>query len=95
MKFVYRSHFEFRAQQRGISPRLAREIYEKGTEKFYDTLRNHHVVVLKKKFKSRMRNLLLAYDRIGDTVEFVTTHIIKDKEIDNKVKSGRWKHEQN
>jgi len=55
----------------------------------------HHIAVCQMKFKNRVRNLMVAYDRIGDTIEFITAHVIREKEIKNKIKSGRWKHEQN
>jgi len=59
MKFVYKSHFKFRAKQRGISLKLATEIYENASEKFYDVLREHHIVICRMKFRSRIRNLVL------------------------------------
>ena len=95
MKFVYKSHFKFRARQRGISLQLIKEIYKKSSARYIDQLTDHHIVVCRITFQNRIRNLMVAYDRIGDTIEFVTTHVIREKEIKNKVNSGRWKHEQN
>lgn len=58
-------------------------------------LRGHYVVLGSVRIKDRRRSLIVAYDKIGDRIEFITIHFIRDKEIANKINSGRWKNEQN
>lgn len=95
MKFVYRPHFKFRAKQRGIEPNFAEKIFKKSSKRYWDTLREHYIVLGSAKIKDKRKNIMLAYDKIGGRIEFITTHFIRDKEITNKINSGRWKGEQN
>lgn len=95
MRFDFRPHFKFRAKQRGIDPDLAIKIYKKSTKRHWDILRKHHVVIGTIKIKDKRRHLMLAYDKIGNGIEFITIHFIREKEIKNKLNSGRWKNEQN
>lgn len=37
--------------------------------------------------------MLVAYDKIGERVELITTHPITDSEINQRLESGRWKYE--
>ena len=93
MTFTYTTHFKFRAKQRKISLKLAREIYSQASTKLFDNLRNHHIAIAKLKVRGKRRKLMLAYDKINDMIEFITVHIIREKEIKNKIISGRWKYE--
>ena len=46
----------------------------------------------------KMRSIMIAYGAIiGDEIWFVTSYPLKDKEIENRIKSGRWvlKNEKN
>lgn len=95
MTFEYRPHFKYRAKQRGIAPNLAKKIFKKSPKSYWDVLRGHNIVLGSIKIKDRRRNLIVAYDKIGDRIEFITIHFIRDKEITNKINSGRWKNEQN
>ena len=95
MKFEYRPHFKFRAKQRGIDSSLAKKIFKKPSKRYRDTLRGHNIVLGSIMIRFRRRNLIVAYDKIGDSIEFITIHFIRDKEITNKINSGRWKDEQN
>ncbi len=71
MKFEYRPHFKFRAKQRSLDPGLAEKIFEKSSKRYWDTLREHYIVLGSIKIKNRRKNLMLAYDKIGDGVEFI------------------------
>ncbi|MEK7581543.1 MAG: hypothetical protein AAB512_04640 [Patescibacteria group bacterium] len=95
MKFNFRPHFKFRAKQRGIDASLAKKIFKKPSKRYWDTLREHNIVPGSIRIKDRRRNLIVAYDKIGDRIEFITIHFIRGKEITNKINSGRWKNEQN
>lgn len=94
VKFIFKPHFKFRAKQRGITLQLAQTIYNKAREKYYDNLREHHIAIAVIEFKGKTRRMMVVYDKINQTIEFITTHVIKEKEIENKVELGRWKYEQ-
>ncbi len=93
MKIAYRPHFKFRANQRKIDLDLTKRVYLRADNKFFDSLRKHHICLKKVKKEGQSVTLMLAYDKIGSTIEFITIHKIREKEIKNKVKSGRWIHE--
>ena len=89
MKFIYTSHFKFRAKQRKIALKLARKIFENADEYYFDNLRKHKIAIARLKFNRKVKTIMLSYDIIDETVEFITIHPIRDKEIENKVISGR------
>lgn len=93
MRFVYTTHFKFRVKQRKISLRLARKIYDNASARFFDKLRNHHILIAKMSVRGKSRKLMLTYDKTNDRIEFITVHIIKEEEIENKISSRRWIYE--
>lgn len=95
VEFSFRPHFKFRAKQRGIDFDLAVRFYQKSEKRYWDNLRKHHVAIGTIKVDGRRRYLMLAYDKIGNEIEFITIHFIREREIQNKLNSGRWKNEQN
>jgi len=95
MKFVYTSHFKFRAKQRRVPFKLAREIFANSKENYLDNLRGHHIKIAKMKFNKKVKTIMLSYDIMNKTIEFITIHPIRDKEVENKISSGRWKYEKN
>lgn len=97
---------------RRISKRLAKSIYFKATKRYFDAATDHHVVIAKRKHLGKMRSIMVAYDAIirgesenyvseanliGDEIWFITAYPLRDKEIENRVASGRWilKNEKN
>ena len=85
-------------KERRISKKLAKSIYLQAIKRYFDTSTSHHVAVGKRKHLGKMRNIMVAYDAIiGDEIWFVTAYPLRDKEIGNRVKSGRWvlKNEKN
>lgn len=52
-------------------------------------------MVSKVTYKGKLRKMLAAYDKIGDATEIITTHPISDKEINQRINSGRWIYEEN
>lgn len=50
----------------------------------------HHIAISRLEYAGMLRNMSISYDIIGKNIEIVTIHPISDKEIENKVKSGRW-----
>ena len=95
MKLIYTDHLRSRLKQRGIPLTIVKEIFEKSQEKYWDNLRNHSIVVSTVNYKGKLRKVLAAYDRIEMTKEVVTIHPIADREIRQRLISGRWSHEKN
>ena len=72
-----------------------KKILEGADEFYWDTLRNHAIVVKTLVYKGKQRKVLAAYDTIDDTYEVITIHPITDEQIRQRVISGRWKYEKN
>ena len=104
MEFFFSDHFLMQIKERRISKRLAKSIYLRATKRYFDTSTDHHVVIDKRKHLGKMRSIMVAYDAIirgekenyvseanliDDEIWFVTAYPLKDKEIENRVKSGR------
>lgn len=95
MKFIYTPHFKFRAKQRKVSIKLADKIYGTAGAYYIDSLRKHSIVVASFKIGKKIRTFSLVYDIMENTIEFITIHEISKKEIENKLKTGRWQYEKN
>lgn len=93
MKFILTDHLKSRLKLRNISGSIVENIFKESQEFYWDNLRNHHVAVGQAQYKGKMRKMLVAYDKIGNTIEFITVHPITAEEIDQRVKSGRWMYE--
>ena len=90
MKFRYTKHFLIRAKNRDIPKIYAPKIFKESQRKYYDILSQRHIAIAHIYLRNKARNIVVAYDIIGEEIEFVTIHEIRAKEIDNKINSGRW-----
>lgn len=96
MKIVYKLHLKIRLKQREIPIDYPRQIIEFPEQEYFDTLAKRNIAIKKLYFEGKLRNIVVAYDIIKDRIEIVTVHIISSKEIENKVRVGRWrKYEKN
>lgn len=96
MKIVYRPHLVIRLKERKIPQDYPKKIVEKPQQEYFDTLAKRNIAIKKLHFEGKLRNMLVAYDIIKNTIEIVTIHVISSKEIQNKLKVGRWrKYEKN
>ena len=105
VKFFFSDHFLTQIKERRISKRLTKSIYLRASRRYIDTSTGHDVAIDKRKHLGKMRSIMVAYDAIirgekenyvseanliDDEIWFVTAYPLKDKEIENRVKSGRW-----
>lgn len=96
MKIVYRPHLKIRLKQREIPFDYPKRIVEQPNQEYFDEFTKRNVAIKKLFLEEKMRNIVVAYDIIKNTIEIITIHVISDEEIGNKVRSGRWiKHEKN
>lgn len=96
MKIILRPHFTNRLKQRQIPKNYPTKILEKPDERYFDTLKSCHIAIRKLKYKDKLRPMMVAYDIIGDEIQAITIHPENDKEVENRLKSGRWiKYEEN
>lgn len=98
MRFFFSDHFLMQIKERRISKRLAKSIYLRAKRRYFDTSTGHQIAIDRRKHLGKMRNIMVAYDAIiGDEIWFVTAYPLREKEIENRVQSGRWilKNEKN
>lgn len=96
MKIVYRPHLKIRLKQRKISFDYPKKIIELPDQEYFDTLAKRNIAIKKLFFEGKLRNIVVAYDIIKNKIEIVTIHVISDKEIESKLRMGRWrKNEKN
>ncbi len=94
MQLIFTQHLKTRLEQRGIPMKLVKTVFNNSKEYYWDNLRNHHIKVTSVHYKNRLRKVLLAYDKITtEKVELITLHPITDKEIKQRLGSGRWEYE--
>ena len=95
MKLIYTDHLKSRLKQRKIPTNVVKKIFEDADEFYWDTLRNHLIVINTVPYKGKPRKVLAAYDTIDDAYEVITIHPITDTQIRQRVISGRWRYEKN
>lgn len=95
MRLIYTNHLKSRLKQRNIPVSVVKKTFVGADEFYWDTLRNHSIVVNTVSYKGKRRKVLAAYDTIDGTYEVITIHPITDEQIKQRVISGRWEHEKN
>lgn len=93
MKLTYTQHLKTRLKERGLTVKIVKEIFDNAQEYYWDTLRNHKIVVGTINYQEKRRKVLAAYDIIEKRVEVITMHPITDNQIKQRVATGRWQYE--
>lgn len=93
MKLRFTDHLKKRLKEREIPLKIVADIFQNVQVRCFDNLRNHHIVVSTVIYKGKSRKMLAAYDRISIENEVITIHPITDKQIKQRVDSGRWNYE--
>lgn len=90
MKVIFKSHLKNRLKQRQIPLDYPRKILDKPDQRYLDTPKGRHIAIRRLKYKNKMRPMMVAYDIIGQDLEIITIHPENSKQIENRIKSGRW-----
>lgn len=93
MKFTFTDHLKKRLKERNIPLKIVGDIFQNVQVRCFDNLRNHDIVVSTVMYKGKIRKMLAAYDRISIENEVITVHPITDKQIKQRIDSGRWSYE--
>ena len=91
MKIRYSEHLLVRLRMRDISEHLPRLVYEKATRKFLDTGTGHAIAVSRIAFLGKKRDVAVTYREDHREVLLITIHPLKENQLDNRLKTGRWK----
>jgi len=57
---------------------------------YYDSLTQHYIAVSKLKYREKIREFALAYDKKEGIIEIVTIHPLKAYQKLSRINSGRW-----
>lgn len=91
MEVRYSKHLAMRLKMRGIIESMPRIIFERARQRFFDTGTNLEIAVLKTNFSGKMRDVMIAYRREGSGILVITIHPLKSGQLENRIRSGRWR----
>jgi hypothetical protein len=93
MKIVYTQHIISRLKLRKIPKSLAQKTYLERESELYDSIQNHHIALSKQKLFGKIRLLVIVFDKVKDKTELITLYPTTEKEVENRIKVGRWIYE--
>ena len=91
MKIRYSGHLLTRLRMRDIPEHIPRLVYGKATRRFFDTETGHAIAVSHIAFFGKERDVAVTYREDHGEVLLITIHPLKQNQIDNRLKTGRWK----
>ncbi|MDK2854804.1 MAG: hypothetical protein PWQ41_353 [Bacillota bacterium] len=90
MNISFSAHFINRKRIRGIPDGLAETVFLEADERFRDVLTGMFIAVKHVPIAGKNRDVALTYTIKNNTVIFVTIHPLKQGQMENRVKHGRW-----
>jgi len=87
---TYTEHLTLRLKIRKIPYEYPKEIFNNPEQKFYDIVEGTYIAIKKLKYNKKERNMMIAYEKEGNSIQIITIHPIKDEKIINRKISGRW-----
>ena len=88
---VLTEHLRLRLRIRKIPNRYPQEIYNSPDFIFFDVVEQKGIAIKKLQYNKKIRNMMIAYEEKGQTVEIITIHPITEEKIINRVINGRWR----
>ncbi len=90
MDVVYSKHFVIRKELRDIPDGMAEAVFTPPNE-FYRDVRTDYLIAVKRlKFQGAERDMALTCTIYEGKILLITLHPLKDGQIKNRVRSGRW-----
>ena len=89
-KIIWTDYFIYRARMRDFNLSNVEEILQHSTERYYDTATGRLVVIGK---DSKVMVMVPYEIDSGDTITPITIHATNRKQINYRVKSGRFQNE--
>jgi hypothetical protein len=93
VRILYTDHLKLRLRARRIPERMPERIYREATERYHNHATFRHIAAMSVIYHRRRRKMMIAYDEFPDRVEIVTIHPIEERQISERVLTGRWTHE--
>ncbi len=94
MEVKYSAHLRFKMQVREIPEQMPERIYRESKQRYYNHHSLRHIAVMAVHHKQRRTWMMIAYDQTPDHVEIITIHPITKDQIQERLITGRWAHEQ-
>lgn len=91
MQIIYSQHIKNRLRLRHIEYDLPKTVFEQAAERYFDNETKHCVAVSRAVFYDKIRDIMIAYDIIGENVKLLTIHPLKKGQKENRIESGRWR----
>ena len=88
-KTVWTDYVKYRAGVRGFDLAIIEQIVRYSTERYIDTATGRFVAI----GRHDQRLVMIPYERKGNTVTPVTIHATSRRQINSRVKSGRFENE--
>ncbi|MEM2135251.1 MAG: hypothetical protein QXS27_09040 [Candidatus Jordarchaeaceae archaeon] len=93
LEIHYSKHLSQRLKIRKIPRDLPKTVLLKAEKRFIDTRTGHRIAIKKMSYGGEERFIMVAFDISDKGITMITCHPIKEKQVSNRIKSGRWKHE--
>ena len=88
----YTSHLKVKMIVRGFPEELPEIVFREAESKFHDEVTGHYVALKEASYAGKRRLIMVAYDIKDDVVEIVTVHPVSSRQVEGRIKSGRWIH---
>lgn len=86
-------HLKLRIKVRRIDQRLPLKVIEESQEIYFDKETKHWVAVKEEQYAGKTRPMIAIFDKINGDVEIITVYPSNKKEIESRIKRGRWIYE--
>ena len=91
MRIEYSGHLKNRLKLRKIDYDLPKKVFEQNEEKYFDQTTGHFIAIMKSKIYSKIKDVMVAYVIEEDVIRLLTIHPLKERQKENRIKSGRWR----
>ena len=91
MQIIYSQHIENRLRLRRIEYDLPKTVFEQATERYFDNETRYYIAVGRAVLYNKVRDIMVAYDIVGENVTLLTIHPLKKGQKENRIESGRWR----
>jgi hypothetical protein len=90
MKIVLRPHLKIRLKERLIPKAHLHKIITAPDIRFNDTETHHKIAIKSLEYNLKVRPMVASYDIIKGEIQVITIYPTTLKEVENRLKSGRW-----
>ncbi|MEK7187350.1 MAG: hypothetical protein AAB691_00710 [Patescibacteria group bacterium] len=91
MTIRYSDHLRVRITMRGIPENMPRIVFSRAERKFYDTATGLHIALSRMRYFGKLRDLAVTYREEDGDILLITIHPLKAGQLENRLRSGRWK----